>query len=110
MSGHPRLPLLDSGRGHLVDGAGPVARRDIDGRDRVGQHASFVAQANRIERGGLDAVVGREADDDDPSDAAATEHRVELRRDLLPGRGVARAEPGVAVLAVDTLADPWRLI
>ncbi len=38
------------------------------------------AEPDRVERGRLDAVVGREADDDDALDAGVAQERLELGR------------------------------
>ena len=51
---------LTAGRGHLVEGALAVARRQIHRPDRVEQDRRLVAQPHAVEGRGLDAVVGRQ--------------------------------------------------
>ena len=45
-----------------------VAGLQVDRGDGVGQEVGLVAEPGGVERRGLDAVVGREADDDDALD------------------------------------------
>ena len=66
--------------------------------------------ADRVDGGRLDAVVGGEPGDDDGVDAGVAQEALELGRDGLAGHGVAHREARVAVLAVDALADPRRVI
>ena len=87
-----------------------VAGLEIDRGDRIGQDGGVEAEAARVERGRLDAVVGREADDDDALDARRREEALELGRDGLAGDRVAHREARVAVLAVGALADPRRVV
>ena len=47
----------------LVEGSFAVAGLDVDGGDGVGDHRRPVAQADRVERRRLHAVIGRQADD-----------------------------------------------
>ena len=54
---------------HLAEGPLAVAGREVDSGDRIGQDRGPEAEPSRVERGRLDAVVGREADDHDPLDA-----------------------------------------
>ena len=94
----------------LVEGPVAVARLEVDGGDGVGRDGRPEAEPERVERGRLDAVVGRQADDDDRLDAAVAEDVLELGRDRLAGDRVAHREAGVAVLAVGALADARRVV
>ena len=96
---------------HLVERAVAVARLEVHGRDRVGQDGGPEAEPDRIERGRLDAVVGREPDDDDVARSPASRSRASSSvGDRLAGHRVAHREAGVAVLAVGALADPRRVV
>ena len=65
---------------HLGQRAVAVALFEVDRGDGVGQHLGPIAELDRVERGRLDAVVGREADDDDALDAGVAQEPVELGR------------------------------
>ena len=96
---------------HLVDGLVPVGRLEVDGGDRVRQDRRLEPEPLRIEGGRIDAVVRREPDDDDSLDrrrrAAARSSSVGV---VSPVTGSRVVKPGVAVLAVDALADPRRIV
>src|SRR5439155_15902393 len=77
-----------------------------NGPHRVNQDARLEAEAGRVERRRLNAVVGREAADGDPGDVAVMQEALEFGRCRLAGHRIAHREPGVAVLAVGALADP----
>ena len=97
-------------RAHLVERAVAVARLEVDGRDRVGQDVGLEAEPGGVERRRLDAVVGRQADDDDAGDGGGAQERLELGGDRLPADRVAHREARIAVLAVGALADPRRVV
>jgi len=84
---------------------GNTIRLEIDGRDRVGKDGRVEPETDRVEARRLDAVVGRQAGDDDPLDRSLAEEPLELCRDLLARVRVAHREARVAVLAVRALED-----
>ena len=104
-----RLPRLAAGGLHGLERALPVALVQVDGPHRLEQDERREAEPPGVERRGVDAVVRREAADDDRFDAAVTEDRLELGGLRLAGDRVAGREPGVAVLAVHALAHPGRV-
>src|SRR5215217_6943178 len=80
-----------AGGADLLEGAGAIARRHLDGarRGRVDRDAE--AGAQRVERRVLDAVVGRQAGDGDVVDVALAQQLGQVRRleaGIALGRGI----------------------
>ena len=102
---------VDARLAHLVDRPLAVAGLEVDRGDRVGQDRGLEAEADRVEGRRLDAVVGGEADDHDALDASARAGAPRARSgSVSPLTGSRIVKPGVAVLAVDALADPGRIV
>ena len=68
-SSHDRPPQRRRPRRASRRSRGPVAGRQVDRRDRIGEERGLVAERDGVERRRLDAVVGRQTDDDDAFDA-----------------------------------------
>ena len=107
---HHRPPHPDARGLHLLERPLAVAWLELHGRDGVGQDVRLEPEPRGVERGRLDAVVGREADDDHVVDAGVAQQGFELGRDRLAAGRVAHREAGIAVLAVGALADPRRVL
>ena len=109
---HRRAQIADAGG--RASRRAPARRRRARGRPAAMASARTVgleAEPTRIERGRLDAVVGREADHDDPCSTPASRRRPRARSAIVsPVDRVAHREAGVAVLAVGALADARRVI
>jgi hypothetical protein len=81
-----------------------VTGLELHGADALGQERHIVATLAGIERGGQDAVVGRQSQDDERRDAVSSKEVVQLGRDSGAADRVAQREAAVAVLAADALA------
>src|SRR5688572_2406705 len=94
----------DAGLAHLLDRAGSVAIGKVHGTDRLLDDGRGESEAPGVERGGDDAIVGREPDDHQLLGTVGPEHVLEMGRARLAGLGVAHAEAAVAVLSPGALA------
>src|SRR5438105_12943984 len=103
----PRIASGEVGSGlqHLTDGALTVARLQIHGGYRISQYGGLVPEPDRIQGGGLDAVVGRKTANHDASYAATAECGVELGWHLLAAGRIPQREPRVTVFPVAPLTD-----
>src|SRR5262249_56231574 len=94
-----------AGLAEVVEGAITVARLDLDGPGRVGDHLGVEPHLHRVEAGLLHAVVGGEAGDDHMADAAVAQVLLEARLAALACRQVRPAEPRIPVLRTRRLLD-----
>ena len=103
--------IVHAGVAHRVERALAVAGLEVDRGDDVAQDGRLEAEPQRVERGGVDAVVRREAAHDDRARRRRSRRMPSSSVGFVsPVTGSRIVKPGVAVLAVGALADPRRVV